>query len=74
VKLREQLAEILGEPETVFNDNLAFKELSSWDSMTHMILVSRLEEGFDVEFTGDEIADFQTVADIRMALSKRGKI
>jgi acyl carrier protein len=38
-----------------------------------MMLISRLEEIFSVEFTGDEIADFRNVKDIREALDRRKK-
>ena len=36
--------------------------ISSWDSMSHMMLIARVEEAFSIEFTGDEIADFRTFA------------
>ena len=54
------------------NDSLSLREISSWDSMSHMVLITRLEEAFSVEFTGDEIADFRSVHDVREAMSRRG--
>ena len=37
------------------------KEFSNWDSMNHMILITQIESEFDIQFTGDEIADLKTV-------------
>ncbi len=40
--------------------------------MTHMVLITRLEEEFQVQLTGDEIADMQTVGDARRFLAGHG--
>jgi acyl carrier protein len=69
--LERIFVEVFAIPEDRVNDSLALREIASWDSMSHMMLVARLEESFAVEFTGDEIADFRTVRDIRDALDRR---
>jgi hypothetical protein len=38
------------------NDSLDLRDVSSRDSMSHMMLIARAEEAFSVEFTGDAIA------------------
>lgn len=37
------------------------KDFSNWDSMNHMILITQIETEFNIQFTGDEIADLKTV-------------
>jgi acyl carrier protein len=69
--LERIFAEVFAIPEDRVSDSLALRDIASWDSMSHMMLVARLEESFAVEFTGDEIADFSTVQDIRDALDRR---
>lgn len=64
-------AEVFAIAEDRVQDDLALRDIKSWDSMSHMMLVARLEESFAVEFTGDEIADFRTVKDVREALARR---
>ena len=64
-------ADVFAIPEKTVNDGLALRNISSWDSMSHMMLIARVEETFSVEFTGDEIADFRSVQDVREALSRR---
>ena len=59
-------------PEGTINDALALREISTWDSMSHMMLIARVEEAFSIEFTGDEIADFRSIGDVREAINRRG--
>lgn len=71
MSLERIFAEVFSIPEKMVNDSLDLRDISSWDSMSHMMLIARVEEAFSVEFTGDEIADFRTVRDVREALSRR---
>jgi acyl carrier protein len=65
-------AEVFAVPQRTVQDSLRLREIPSWDSMSHMLLIARLEERFSIEFTGDEIADFRTVGDIRNAINRHG--
>ncbi len=71
--LERIFAEVFSIPEGTVGDSLALREISSWDSMSHMMLIARVEETFSIELTGDEIADFRSVKDIREALARRGQ-
>ena len=72
MSLERIFSEVFFIPEKGVHDSLQFRDISSWDSMTHMMLIARVEEEFAVELTGDEIADFRTVNDVREALNRRG--
>ena len=54
------LKESIGTSETV-NQETKLKDFSNWDSMNHMILITQIESEFNIQLTGDEIADLQTV-------------
>lgn len=58
-------------PETSVNDVLELKQIAAWDSMNHMVLISRIEAVFNIQLTGDEIAEMRTVGDARAALRSR---
>ena len=66
------VAEVFAIPEETVNDSLALRDIPSWDSMSHMMLIVKLEEDFSIELSGDEIADFRSVGDVREALKRRG--
>lgn len=46
-------------------DETSFAEIPSWDSMSHMILITRVESEFGFQMTGDEIASLATIGDLR---------
>jgi len=72
MSLERIFSEVFHIPEKGVHDLLELRGIPSWDSMSHMMLIARVEEAFAVELTGDEIADFRTVSDVRAALQRRG--
>lgn len=72
MSLEEIFADVFSIPQSTVVDALALEDIPSWDSMAHMLFIVRLEETYQVQFTGDEIADIRTVGDTRLALTARG--
>lgn len=66
--LENIFVEVFAIPEGTVTDTLELRQISSWDSMSHMFLITRIEEVFSVQLTGDEIADMKSVGDARRAL------
>jgi acyl carrier protein len=71
------LAEIIKESfslkEADQKDDVVLNSLDEWESMTHMLFITRVEENFDVEFTGDDIFAMQSIGDIKKVLAAKGK-
>ena len=59
-KLSNIIKQSIGSIEN-YSTESNLKEFSNWDSMNHMILITQIESEFDIQFTGDEIADLKTV-------------
>ena len=72
MSLEDIFVEVFSIPKSTVVDELALSDIPSWDSMAHMIFIVRLEEVYQVHFTGDEIADIRTVGDTRAALAASG--
>jgi acyl carrier protein len=70
--LEKVFAEVFAIPESSVQDSLELRQIGTWDSMSHMILITKLEETFNVQLTGDEIADMKAVGDARNALRSHG--
>jgi acyl carrier protein len=51
-------------------EGLKRSEVESWDSMTHLILISELEQNFNITFNDEEIASISSVVDIKTALKR----
>ena len=65
------LTEVFSITDFKIHDDLELRGIPLWDSMSHMILIMQIEEKFNIELSGDEIADLRNVGDIRIALRKR---
>jgi acyl carrier protein len=72
MSLENILSEVFVIPTSSIEDSLTLKDIPSWDSLTHMMLIVRLEEDYRIQFTGDEIADIQSVGDVRTTLQAHG--
>ena len=69
-KLSEILEKIFQIPSNNINDEISQENLEAWDSMTHLILVTELEESYNIQIAEDDILAMKTVADIRNTLIK----
>ena len=43
-----------------FNENVKYNEITEWDSIGHMTLMSGLEEGFSIAMETDDVVDFSS--------------
>jgi acyl carrier protein len=72
MKLVKILSEILELPPEEFYDNLVFRNLSTWDSMAHMMMIARIETEFNVQLSSKEIVRIQTLMDLKDVLKGLG--
>ncbi len=71
-RLREILAKVLLLEESEINDELSRKDLESWDSLAHLMLINEVEASFNVTLSDDEIIAINTVGDLKKALRRNG--
>ena len=71
-KLKKILSNVLGIPESEITDKTSPDNLETWDSFSGLMLVSELENEFNVQFTMDEVTSVKCVKDIKEALKKHG--
>ncbi len=53
-------------------DDLNRKDIKQWDSMTHLMLITELEDAFEVAFDEDDIPEIQSIGDLKKTLEKYG--
>ena len=72
----DKLLQVLSESFNLSTDqiNLDSKiiEFEEWDSMSHIMFITQMEESFSVNLDGDEIASITTVQDVVGLLNKKG--
>ncbi len=53
------------------SDDLSIDKVESWDSLTHMDLVTSLEEEFGFEFSMDEIIQMTNVSSVYKIIQEK---
>ena len=69
-KIKEIFAETLKISVEGVVDTLSYVEYDPWDSVTHMKIVAKLEQAFDLEFEMREIVAMETVAKVNEIVAK----
>lgn len=71
-KLSDILNEIFRVKENDYTDATELMQFKEWDSMAHMLFITRIEEDYAIQLTGDEIAMMRTVGQLKEVLKKHG--
>ena len=70
--LSKVLRESFNVEENQYSDESLLMNFKEWDSMAHMFFITKLEEMYGIEITGDEIADMKSIGDVKQVILKRG--
>jgi acyl carrier protein len=62
----------LGVDGDQYADDLKYNSIPEWDSASHMVVVTAIEEKFELELDSDEIIAMTSIAKIYQVLQKRG--
>lgn len=64
-KVAEIFCDEIGIDAGTASDDMAYDSLKGWDSLKHLVIVSRLEDEFELEFEVDDIIDMSTLGKIK---------
>ncbi len=53
-------------------DSMGPQDLASWDSLSHLYLISDLEDEFEVEFDVEHVNAMRSIGDIKKVLRSLG--
>jgi acyl carrier protein len=59
-------------PVESVTEELAYQGIPEWDSISHMVLISQLEEDFGVSIATDDVIDMSSVGKAMEILGKQG--
>ena len=59
-KYKKVFTQVFNINETALNDDLLAEQVSYWDSISHLNLISTLEDEFDIMLDADDILDFRS--------------
>jgi acyl carrier protein len=69
-KLVNAFSEALGIDASIVVDTLAYQSIPEWDSISHMILISQLEDDFNISIDTDDVIDMSSVLKAKEILAK----
>jgi acyl carrier protein len=69
-KLYQSFANALAIEKSAINDNLSYQSIKQWDSISHMMLISVIEEDFDVSLDTEDVIDLSSVGKAMEILKK----
>lgn len=73
--LKQIFASVLTVPVAKITNDLSPKNISTWDSLNAIILLTEIEKAFNVKFTFDEAMAVKNFGDaVDLVRSKGGKI
>ena len=70
-KLTAVFQEVFSDSSLVLNDDMKANDVEKWDSLTHMLMISTVEERFGVKFKLKELNKLKKVGDIIAILSEK---
>lgn len=63
-KLTEIFHEIFSDNTIVLRDDMTAKDVENWDSLTHMLMITKVEESFGIKFKLKELNKLKMVGDL----------
>ncbi len=72
MSLEKILSDVFGMVPEQFQDETSIMSLPNFDSMNHMMFITELEGLFSIELTGDEIAEMDTIGEVKKVLVSKG--
>lgn len=69
-KVYNVFAEALNIDKSTITEDLKYQSIPQWDSISHMVLISTLEETFDVSIATNDVIDMSSVGKVIEILKK----
>ena len=57
----------------VLNDGMTAADVAGWDSVAHINLMFTIEQSFGVQFSGNQLAEFTNIGEIKSFLESHGR-
>lgn len=70
-KFREVVKNVLQVEISDIDENMKFKDMEIWDSMTFMMLIVRTEEAFNITFTDEEIIELDCIKKAKEIINRK---
>jgi len=70
-RIEKVLQKVFEDTTITINQNTTANDIPAWDSLMHMIVISEIEEEFGLNFSFNEVSEFNTIEDIIACIQKK---
>lgn len=70
-KLTTIFREVFNDNNLVINDGMTANDVENWDSLTHMLMITKVEEVFGIKFKLKELNKLKRVGDLVMCVESK---
>ena len=63
-KLNEVFCDVFDEPDIQISDLTTAADIEGWESLTHITLISSVEDAFDISFSMKEVVKMKNVGEM----------
>ena len=70
-KLTTIFHEIFGDNTIILRDDLTAADVENWDSLTHMLMITKVEESFGIKFKLRELNKLKNVGNLCDMISEK---
>lgn len=70
-KLTKIFYEIFGDNTIVLRDNMTANDVENWNSLTHMLMITKVEEVFGIKFKLRELNKLKNVGDLCNTIAEK---
>lgn len=69
-KVKESFIKILEHSNFVLDDNTTAKDVDGWESVTHMMIITDIEQTFNIKFKLMDLMSMHNVGDLIKTIQK----
>ena len=70
-QLQQVFRKVFQRDDLIISGATTAKDIRGWDSLTHLELISSIEEEYHIQFSFDEVMGFNSVRDLLSALENK---
>lgn len=73
-QLEEVFREVFNREDLTLTDATTAQDISGWDSVAHINLMFSIEQAFNVHFSGNELAEFKNIGELKEFLARAASL
>ena len=70
-RLVEIFRQVFDDDDLILTDEMTANDIKGWDSLAHINLMFSIEQAFGLRFSGNELAEFKNIGELKAFLMNK---